>query len=145
MLLRDYVKIENINLMIFNAFQNATKDQHPIKRILGKFIECPTAKQPRVIGYISMPQAASVKSQIVIGNVDHLESELGAMIPAIKGVGAFNVVMYSVRPKQVLIKLNAQQPNPMARALAKAMEIMLIAMALFLLYLFFQIWINPNH
>lgn len=51
MLTHQYIKIEDINLLIFDECHHAV-EYHPMRIVMKHFEDCPKAKQPRVLGNV---------------------------------------------------------------------------------------------
>lgn len=49
MLTHQYIRIEDINLIIFDECHHAV-DDHPMRLVMKHFEQCPPSKHPRVLG-----------------------------------------------------------------------------------------------
>ncbi|KAG6448847.1 hypothetical protein O3G_MSEX005733 [Manduca sexta] len=99
MLTHVYIKIEDINLLIFDECHHAVED-HPMRLVMKHFEDCPTDKQPRVLGLTATLLNANVSIGKVETTLRVLETTFHASIATVNELG--EVLSYSTNPTEQL-------------------------------------------
>ncbi|KAG7298937.1 hypothetical protein JYU34_017404 [Plutella xylostella] len=100
MLTHQYIRIEDINLLIFDECHHAVVD-HPMRLIMKKFEDCPKHKQPRVIGLSATLLNANAGSEYKIEQyLKDLETTFHATIATVDEFG--EVLKYSTNPYEMV-------------------------------------------
>lgn len=98
-----YIKLSNLNLIIFDECHNATKD-HPMFQMMNEFTKT-QPPHPRVIGLTGMLTSPSVKEQNVEDELIRLENTFRAAIATVRGLDAYNEVMsFSTAPIESILE-----------------------------------------
>ncbi|XP_041980153.1 endoribonuclease Dicer [Aricia agestis] len=99
MLTHNYIKIENINLIIFDECHHAVED-HPMRAVMKHFEHCPPDKHPRVLGLTATLLNANIKYSKVEDTLKTLEKTFQATIATVNEMG--EVLTYSTNPKEYI-------------------------------------------
>ncbi|KAJ8723357.1 hypothetical protein PYW08_003269 [Mythimna loreyi] len=108
MLTHQYIKIEDINLLIFDECHHAVVD-HPMRLIMKHFASCPKSKQPRVLGLTATLLNANVKTTKVEETLHELEITFHATIATVDEL--CQVLSYSTNPNEMVQFYNALKPS----------------------------------
>nr|UYS55133.1 dicer 2 [Diatraea saccharalis] len=108
MLTHGYIRIEDINLLIFDECHHAVED-HPMRRIMKNFDECPVDKQPRVLGLTATLLNANVTINKVEETLRDLETTFHATIATVNELG--EVLNYSSNPHELVLYYSLPRPT----------------------------------
>lgn len=108
MLTHQYIKIEDINLLIFDECHHAVED-HPMRIIMKHFEDCPKQKQPRVLGLTATLLNANVKTSKVEEILHDLEITFHATIATVDELG--KVLDYSTNPIEMVQTYRQFEPS----------------------------------
>ncbi|CAK1555351.1 unnamed protein product [Leptosia nina] len=109
MLTHNYIKIVDINLMIFDECHQAV-DDHPMRLIMKHFEECPPALQPRVLGLTAPLLNSNVPLHKVEETLQKLETTFHATIATVNdNIG--EILRYSTNPTEMLVHFQNPTPN----------------------------------
>lgn len=109
MLTHGYIRVEDINLIIFDECHHAVVD-HPMRLIMKHFETCSVTQQPRVLGLTATLLNANVTIQKVTTTLQDLETTFHATIATVNELG--EVLKYSTNP----FELQQTCRNPMPTA-----------------------------
>ncbi|KAM3965010.1 LOW QUALITY PROTEIN: endoribonuclease Dcr-2-like [Aphomia sociella] len=99
MLTHGYIRIEDINLIIFDECHHAVED-HPMRMIMKHFEICPVHLQPRVLGLTATLLNANVVFSKVQSTLKELETTFHATIATVNELG--EVLKYSTNPNELV-------------------------------------------
>ncbi|CAG9787806.1 unnamed protein product [Diatraea saccharalis] len=108
MLTHGYIRIEDINLLIFDECHHAVED-HPMRQIMKSFNECPVDKQPRVLGLTATLLNANVTINKVQETLRVLETTFHATIATVNELG--EVLNYSSNPHEMIMYYSHPRPT----------------------------------
>ncbi|XP_075975251.1 endoribonuclease Dcr-2 [Anticarsia gemmatalis] len=111
MLTHQYIKIEDINLLIFDECHHGVED-HPMRIIMKHFEGCPKEDQPRVLGLTATLLNANVKTSKVEDTLHDLEVTFHATIATVNELG--EVLNYSTNPNEMVQVYTALNPSEVA-------------------------------
>ncbi|XP_028170236.1 endoribonuclease Dicer isoform X1 [Ostrinia furnacalis] len=118
MITHSYIKIDDINLLIFDECHHAVED-HPMRMIMKHFDNWPVSKQPRVLGLTATLLNANVSIGKVEDTLRNLETTFHATIATVNELG--EVLNYSTNPHEMV-----QFYKPLAMTDASLKAIMLL-------------------
>ncbi|XP_049872216.1 endoribonuclease Dicer [Pectinophora gossypiella] len=119
MLTHSYIRIEDINLLIFDECHHAVID-HPMRLVMKHFETCPPSKQPRVLGLTATLLNANVTMQKVEITLHDLETTFHATIATVNELG--EVLNYSTNPNESMKTYRLGVPSPAAKEAIKILE-----------------------
>ncbi|CAH1636516.1 unnamed protein product [Spodoptera littoralis] len=99
MLTHQYIRIEDINFIIFDECHHAVVD-HPMRIVMKHFENCPKDEQPRVLGLTATLLNANVKTSRVEDTLRELEITFHAKIATVDELG--QVLDYSTNPNEMV-------------------------------------------
>ncbi|KAL0880107.1 hypothetical protein ABMA27_002595 [Loxostege sticticalis] len=99
MITHAYIKIDDINLLIFDECHHAV-DDHPMRLIMKHFDNWPLSRQPRVLGLTATLLNANVNIGKVQETLRNLETTFHATIATVNELG--EVLNYSTNPYEMV-------------------------------------------
>ncbi|XP_045498782.1 endoribonuclease Dicer isoform X2 [Colias croceus] len=108
MLTHQYIRIQDINLIIFDECHHAVED-HPMRQIMKHFEACPTNEQPRILGLTATLLNSNVTLNKVEKTLQDLETTFHATIATVNEMG--EVLKYSTNPEEKIIYYKAPSPT----------------------------------
>lgn len=118
MLAHSYIRLSDINLIIFDECHHAI-DDHPMRSIMKYFESCSVNDQPRVLGLTATLLNSNVSISQVQSTLKDLETTFHATIATVNELG--EVLTYSTNPHESVLYYDTRQPSPEAR---EAIEIL---------------------
>ncbi|XP_038213849.1 endoribonuclease Dicer isoform X2 [Zerene cesonia] len=100
MLTHQYIRIQDINLIIFDECHHAV-DDHPMRQVMKHFESCPVHEQPRILGLTATLLNSNVTLNKVEGTLHDLETTFHATIATVNDMG--EVLRYSTNPEEKTI------------------------------------------
>ncbi|KAJ2950975.1 hypothetical protein O0L34_g5352 [Tuta absoluta] len=126
MLTHSYIRIHDINLLIFDECHHAVVD-HPMRLVMKHFEGVPVEKQPRVLGLTATLLNANVNINRVEESLRELETTFHATIATVNELG--EVLSYSTNPNECVKLYRSSPPTPAAReAISILQELQMIVM-----------------
>lgn len=120
MLTHQYIRIEDINLLIFDECHHAVED-HPMRVIMKHFEGCPKHSQPRVLGLTATLLNANVKSRKVEDTLHDLEITFHATIATVDELG--KVLNYSTNPNEMVQFYRSSPPSAVTNEVIKLLSV----------------------
>lgn len=111
MLTHQYIRIEDINFLIFDECHHAVVD-HPMRLVMKHFENCPVDDQPRVLGLTATLLNANVKTSRVEDTLRELEITFHAKIATVDELG--QVLDYSTNPNEMVQFYRSLTPSPVS-------------------------------
>lgn len=99
MLTHAYIKLENINLIIFDECHHAV-DDHPMRWVMKFFESCDATNQPRILGLTATLLNANVTVSQIETRLKTLETTFHATIATVNELG--EVLSFSTNPYETL-------------------------------------------
>ncbi|KAJ0183244.1 hypothetical protein K1T71_001220 [Dendrolimus kikuchii] len=94
-----YIRVEDINLLIFDECHHAV-DDHPMHQVMTHFEGCPSHKQPRILGLTATLLNANVTVNQIEKKLKTLETTFHATIATVNELG--EVLNFSTNPHEFL-------------------------------------------
>lgn len=120
MLTHQFIKIEDINLLIFDECHHAVVD-HPMRIIMKHFASCPKSQQPRVLGLTATLLNANVKTSRVEETLHELEITFHATIATVDEL--CQVLHYSTNPNEMVQFYSALTPSDVSRKVVRMLMV----------------------
>ncbi|KAI5634354.1 hypothetical protein NE865_12902 [Phthorimaea operculella] len=112
MLTHSYIRIQDINLLIFDECHHAVVD-HPMRLVMKHFDGVPVKDQPRVLGLTATLLNANVNIGKVEDSLRELETTFHATIATVNELG--EVLSYSTNPNESVKVYRSCTPTSAAR------------------------------
>ncbi|KAJ8716612.1 hypothetical protein PYW07_003239 [Mythimna separata] len=120
MLTHNYIKIEDINLLIFDECHHAVVD-HPMRIIMKHFASCSKSNQPRVLGLTATLLNANVKTGKVEETLHELEITFHATIATVDEL--CQVLSYSTNPNEMVQFYTTLIPSEVSKQVVKLLHV----------------------
>ncbi|XP_049703707.2 endoribonuclease Dcr-2 isoform X1 [Helicoverpa armigera] len=121
MLMHQYIRIEDINLLIFDECHHAVVD-HPMRLVMKHFEVCPKENQPRVLGLTATLLNANVKTHKVEDTLHELEITFHAKIATVDELG--KVLNYSTNPNEMVQTYSRTQPTEVSALVIRKLMVL---------------------
>lgn len=112
MLTHAYIRIEDINLIIFDECHHAVED-HPMRVIMKHFLNCKAHEQPRVLGLTATLLNGNVSISKIEETLKQLENTFHATIATVDDLG--EVMTYSTNPQEFIQYFRKPQMSEAAK------------------------------
>ncbi|XP_034829181.1 endoribonuclease Dicer isoform X3 [Maniola hyperantus] len=108
MLTHQYIKLEDISLIIFDECHHAVED-HPMRLIMKHFENCPRHEQPKILGLTATLLNGNVKLNKVEEILRKLETTFQASIATVNDMG--EVASHSTNPIEMVLYYRMPLPT----------------------------------
>lgn len=123
-ILHGYLKISDINLIVFDECHHAQKE-HPMAILMKRFEDIPEKDLPRIIGLTGMLTAPSIEPDDVLEDLNRLERTLRGTITTARGAAFNDVLMYSTCPVEKPINYKKMELNEFQKLIIRKVQSMI--------------------
>ncbi|PNF18314.1 hypothetical protein B7P43_G14501 [Cryptotermes secundus] len=121
LLLHGYIKLSDINLLIFDECHHAVNDQ-PMRQVMQQFEHCPPELQPRILGLTATLLNSNCKPERVDEEVRSLETTFLSKVATCENMPL--VDRYSTNPTEKVVKYSIDKKTPGLSVLEKGLKLL---------------------